>query len=100
MQHLFNQTISINIKMSVVKSQKAPLEGVNPKQHAVNVTMTDGTKFKILTSWGKENANLNLDIDVKNHPAWQENKNQNFINANNERVNKFKNKFDFGSLDS
>jgi ribosomal protein L31 len=33
-----------------------------------------------------------LDLDPKNHPAWQE-KGQNFINANSERVNKFKSKF-------
>ncbi|NBX52378.1 MAG: 50S ribosomal protein L31 [Proteobacteria bacterium] len=81
--------------MSVVKSQKAPLEGVNPKQHIVNVVMTDGTKFQILTTWGKEGSTLNLDVDPKNHPAWQDNKNQTFINSNNERINKFKNKFDF-----
>lgn len=60
--------------MSVVKSQKAPLEGVNPKQHIVNVVMTDGTKFQILTTWGKEGSTLNLDVDPKNHPAWQDNK--------------------------
>jgi large subunit ribosomal protein L31 len=57
--------------------------------------MTDGTKFQALTSWGKEGATLTLDVDPKNHPAWQDNKNQGFINANNERVNKFKSKFDF-----
>ena len=78
--------------MSVVKSQKAPLEGVNPKQHIVNVVMTDGTKFQILTTWGKEGSTLNLDVDPKNHPAWQD-KAQNFVNANNERMTKFKQKF-------
>ena len=78
--------------MSVVKSQKAPLEGVNPKQHIVNVVMTDGTKFQILTTWGKEGSTLNLDVDPKNHPAWQDNAN-NFVNVNNEMVSKFKNKF-------
>ena len=86
--------------MSTPKTQKAPLEGVNPKQHTINVVMTDGTKFQILTSWGKESANLNLDVDPKNHPAWQDNKNQTFVNSNNERINKFKNKFDFDSATS
>jgi len=81
--------------MSVAKIQKAPLEGLNPKQHLINVVMTDGTKFQVLTSWGKEESTLTLDVDPKNHPAWQDNKNQGFINANNERVNKFKSKFDF-----
>ena len=81
--------------MSVAKTQKAPLEGFHPKQHLINVVMTDGTKFQVLTSWGKEGSTLTLDVDPKNHPAWQDNKNQGFINANNERVNKFKSKFDF-----
>ena len=81
--------------MSVAKTQKAPLEGLNPKQHLINVVMTDGTKFQVLTSWGNEESTLTLDVDPKNHPAWQDNKNQGFINANNERVNKFKSKFDF-----
>jgi ribosomal protein L31 len=31
-------------------------------------------------------------MDPKNHPAWQD-KAQNFVNANNERVSKFNNKF-------
>ena len=73
--------------------------GVEPKQHVVNVVMTDGPKFQILTSWGKEGDTLKLDVDPKNHPAWQEN-GQNYVNANSERVNKFKSKFgnfDFGS---
>lgn len=72
--------------------KKAALEGFNPKQHEVNVVMTDGSKFKIMTSWGKEGQVLTLDVDPKNHPVWQE-KSQMFINANSERMNKFKNKF-------
>lgn len=83
--------------MSTVKTQKAPLEGVHPKQHLVNVVMTDKSTFQILTSWGKEGATLNLDSDPKNHPAWQDNKNQTFVSSNNERINRFKSKFDFGS---
>jgi large subunit ribosomal protein L31 len=78
--------------MSQAKLPKTAAAGIDPKQHLVNVTMTDGTKFQILTTWGKEGENLTLDVDPKNHPAWQE-KGQSFINANNERVAKFKNKF-------
>jgi large subunit ribosomal protein L31 len=77
--------------MSVAKTQKtakAPLEGLNPNQHLVNVVMTDGSIFQILTIWGKEGQTLTLDADPKNHPAWQENKNQAFVNSNNERINK------------
>jgi large subunit ribosomal protein L31 len=66
---------------------------IHPKQHLVEVVMTDKkTKFQILTTWGKEGDVLRLDVDPKNHPAWQE-KGQNFINANDERVTKFKSKF-------
>ncbi len=84
--------------MSQAKLIKTSAAGIVPKQHLVNVIMTDGTKFEILTTWGKEGETLRLDVDSKNHPAWQE-KGQNFINASNERVTKFKNKFgnfDFG----
>ncbi len=78
---------------TVTKSSgKAKLEGSNPEQHKVNVKMTDGSTFEILTTWGKEDGVLHLDVDPKNHPAWQE-KGGNFINANNEMVSKFKNKF-------
>lgn len=66
---------------------------IHPKQHLVDVMMTDKkTKFQITTTWGKEGDTLHLDVDIKNHPAWQE-KGQNFINANDERVTKFKSKF-------
>ncbi len=75
-----------------VKKTKSPLEGFHPQQHVVNVVMTDGSKFKIMTSWGKPDQVLTLDVDPKNHPVWQE-KSQNFVNANSERMNKFKNKF-------
>ena len=67
------------------------LEG-HPKQHEVEVTMTDKSKFKIMTTWGKENDALTLDVDPKNHPAWQAD-GQNFVNVNDERVSKFKKKF-------
>lgn len=74
------------------KVGKSPVTGVHPKQHLVNVIMTDGTKFQIMTTWGKEGDTLRLDSDPKNHSAWQEG-GQKFINVNNERVTKFKNKF-------
>ena len=32
--------------------------------------MTDGTKFKTRSTWGKKGDVLNLDIDPKSHPAW------------------------------
>lgn len=70
---------------------KIAAEG-HPKQHLVNVIMTDKTEFQIMTTWGKEGETLRLDMDPKNHPAWQE-KSQHHINSNNARVNQFKTKF-------
>ncbi len=78
-----------NAKKAAATASK---DGIHPKQHLVNVEMTDGSKFQILTTWGKEGETLKLDVDPRNHPAWQE-KAQNFINANDERVSKFKKKF-------
>ena len=80
--------------MSKAKTAKAPAASANghPAQHIVNVVMTDKTKFQILTTWGKEGDTLTLDVDPRNHPAWQE-KGQSFVNANNERVTKFQSKF-------
>lgn len=64
---------------------------IHPKQHKVNVVMTDGTQFEIMTTWGKEGQTLRLDADPKNHPAWQE-KAQNLV-LSNERIDKFNKKF-------
>lgn len=78
--------------MAQVKTQKAPAAGSHPNQHKVTVVMTDGTQFEILTTWGKEGDILRLDMDPRNHPAWQD-KATTFVNANDERVAKFKKKF-------
>ncbi|WP_374368175.1 50S ribosomal protein L31 [Dongia sp.] len=43
---------------------------IHPEYHEINVVMTDGTKFKTRSTWGKEGDTLNLDIDPKSHPAW------------------------------
>lgn len=43
---------------------------IHPEYHEINVVMTDGTKFKTKSTWGKEGDTLNLDIDPKSHPAW------------------------------
>ncbi len=75
----------------MTKSKKE-LANAHPKLHTVNVVMTDGSKFQILTSWGKADQTLTLDVDPKNHPAWQE-KGQNYVNANSERMTKFNKKF-------
>ena len=74
------------------KLQKTEAAGIDPKQHTVEVVMTDGEKFPIQTTWGKEGDVLKLDVDPKNHPAWQA-EGQNYVNASNERLTKFASKF-------
>ena len=43
---------------------------IHPDYHEIEVVMTDGTKFKTKSTWGKKGDILNLDIDPKSHPAW------------------------------
>lgn len=78
--------------MSQAVSTKSAISGVDPKQHKVKVKRHDGSELEIMTTWGKEGDTLTLDVDPTNHPAWQD-KAQNFVNANDERLTKFKNKF-------
>ena len=43
---------------------------IHPDYHEIEVVMTDGTKFKTRSTWGRKGDVLNLDIDPKSHPAW------------------------------
>ncbi len=43
---------------------------IHPDYHEIEVVMTDGTKFKTRSTWGKKNETLKLEIDPKSHPAW------------------------------
>jgi large subunit ribosomal protein L31 len=43
----------------------------HPDYHTITVVMTDGTKYQTRTTWGKEGAEMRLDVDPLNHPAWQ-----------------------------
>ena len=45
-------------------------KNIHPDYHEIEVVMTDGTKFKTKSTWGKKGDVLNLDIDPKSHPAW------------------------------
>ena len=45
-------------------------QDVHPDYHAITVVMTDGTTYQTRSTYGKEGATLNLDIDPKTHPAW------------------------------
>jgi len=45
-------------------------EKIHPDYHKITVVMTDGTSFETKSTWGKEGAQMRLDIDPKTHPAW------------------------------
>ncbi len=42
----------------------------HPDYHEINIVMTDGTKFKTRSTYGKAGDQIQLDIDPKTHPAW------------------------------
>ena len=64
---------------------------IHPDYHFIEVVMTDGTKFKTRSTYGKEGDTLNLDIDPKSHPAWTGG-NQGLLDRGG-RVSRFKDKF-------
>lgn len=43
---------------------------IHPDYHEITVVMTDGTRFKTRTTWGKEGDTMTLDVDPLSHPAW------------------------------
>lgn len=43
---------------------------IHPDYHKITVLMTDGTSFETRSTWGKEGAQMRLDIDPKTHAAW------------------------------
>ena len=45
-------------------------QDTHPDYHFITVVMTDGTSYQTRSTYGKEGATLNLDIDPKTHPAW------------------------------
>jgi large subunit ribosomal protein L31 len=45
-------------------------KGIHPDYHEINVVMTDGTKYKTRSTWGKEGDTLKLEVDPHTHPAW------------------------------
>lgn len=65
-------------------------EKIHPDYHEITVTMTDGSKFKTRSTYGKPGDELNLDIDPKTHPAWT---GQHRINDSGGQVAKFNKRF-------
>ena len=45
-------------------------QDTHPDYHFINVVMVDGTTYRTRSTYGKEGATLNLDIDPSTHPAW------------------------------
>ena len=45
-------------------------QDAHPDYHFITVVMTDGSSYRTRSTYGKEGATLNLDIDPKTHPAW------------------------------
>ena len=43
---------------------------IHPDYHMITVVMTDGTTYQTRSTYGKEGAELHLDVDPKTHPAW------------------------------
>ena len=51
--------------------QMSPMKkNIHPKYHKITVKMTDGSEFETMSTWGKENDILKLDIDPISHSAW------------------------------
>ncbi len=63
----------------------------HPDYHFITVVMTDGTTYQTRSTYGKEGATLNLDIDPTSHPAWTGG-NQHLMDRGG-RVSRFNNKF-------
>jgi large subunit ribosomal protein L31 len=43
---------------------------IHPGYHDITVVLTDGTEYKMRSTYGKAGDTLRLDIDPKVHPAW------------------------------
>ena len=67
---------------------------IHPDYHFITVNLTDGSSIVTRSTYGQENATLNLDIDPTSHPAWTGGPAR---ITEKGRVSKFKSKFgDFG----
>ena len=66
-------------------------QDTHPDYHFINVVMVDGTTYRTRSTYGKEGATLNLDIDPLTHPAWTGG-NQHLLDRGG-RVSRFNNKF-------
>jgi large subunit ribosomal protein L31 len=66
-------------------------QDIHPDYHFIEVVLPNGSRFKTRSTYGKEGAVLQLDIDPSTHPAWTGG-NQTLLDRAG-RVSKFKDKF-------
>ena len=45
-------------------------QDIHPDYHFINVVLPNGTSYRTRSTYAKEGATLNLDIDPSTHPAW------------------------------
>ena len=65
---------------------------IHPDYHTIEIKMTDGTKYKTRSTYGKEGDTLTLEIDPTVHPAWTGGS-QKLLDTGG-RVSKFKKKYE------
>ena len=81
-------TVGIVEAQRRIRSMKAD---THPDYHFITVVKPDGSTFQTRSTYGKEGATLNLDIDPTSHPAWTGG-NQHLMDRGG-RVSRFNNKF-------
>ena len=67
-------------------------DNIHPDYHFIEIKMTDGSKYKTRSTYGKEGDTLSLDIDPTVHPAWTGGS-QRLLDTGG-RVSKFKKKYE------
>lgn len=45
-------------------------QDIHPDYHFINVVLPSGASYRTRSTYAKEGATLNLDIDPSTHPAW------------------------------
>jgi large subunit ribosomal protein L31 len=59
------------MRVTQARNFEAMKAETHPDYHEITVVMTDGTKYKTRSTWGKAGDELKLDVDPLTHPAWQ-----------------------------
>lgn len=73
-----------------------PRKNIHPKVQEISYFMLDGTEVKIPSCYAKS-SKMMLEIDIKNHVAWRDDKS--YVNESLGNIAKFKQKFNI-SLDA